>query len=113
MSTKALKITSAITNPTDGVAVSNIVVSFHGTSTTQDDRGITSNCVVAVARYLSEAKLDDPACIPLSWDLKVIYTLAVSEADWDDNTKSPNDMLYDKLKDALVAEGHTVTILNK
>jgi len=114
MATKALKITSEINNPTTGVATSDLVVAFSGGGPVQNNRGITSNYESTVEYYLTETELDDPTCTPLRWtSFSNRESFAVTEADWDDNTKSPNDMLYDKLKTALEAAGHTVTILTK
>jgi len=111
MATKALKITSAITNPTDGAATTDIVVSFAGISISQDSRGIASHCSCALNYFLTEAALDDSECVPLSWNLED-KTFTVSEAEWDSSAKSPNDTLYDKLKIELEID-HNVTILTK
>ena len=115
MATKCLKITSEtitdITQP--NTTVSNVVVAFGGPTMKQDYRGITTSCEPILYYFLNEAALDDSDCKPLQWNIPDLGAFDVTEEDWDSSTKSPNDMLYDKLKTLLTDAGHAVTILTK
>ena len=114
MAIKGIKIGDSLPDEqkTSGIINTNFTTIYRSVNTKQTDGSYSVDIFPIYHR--TEAACGGNKVQLVNWAaLTSIYTVIITEAEFDDATKASNDLLFDKLFDAMGTDFSTLTKINK